>query len=266
MQQTRARFREYLNRRHRQSSTPKHYLSDLDIFMRTVVDKAPEDISVRDIDRFIDSQIAAELKPATINRRLASLHTFFEFLASEDLEREWPNPVVNRKHCLKTGQHLPRDVPDAAVARLFSAIIDPRDRAMFGLMIGAGLRVGEVASLRLGGLQTPAEAEQLCSLRIRGKGNSERVVWLTQSLQAVLQAWLTERQAGEHDYVFHNYHGRPISVSGIQYRLKQYCQTTGVVLSCHRLRHTFARRLVERGLPVDSLARLLGHRPCALTF
>ncbi len=259
MQQARARFREYLNRRHRQSSTPKHYISDLDIFMRTVVDQAPEDVSVRDIDRFIDSQLAAELKPATINRRLASLHTFFEFLASENLEREWPNPVVKRRHGLKTGQHLPRDVPDAAVAHLFSAMIDPRDRAMFGLMIGAGLRVGEVAALRLDGLQPPAEAGQLCSLRLRGKGNRERVVWLTQSLQTVLQAWLTERQAGEHDYVFHNYHARPISVSGIQYRLKQYCQTTGVALSCHRLRHTFARRLVERGLPVDSLARLLGH-------
>jgi site-specific recombinase XerD len=259
LQQARTRFRDYLNRRHRQSSTPKHYLSDLDIFTRTVGDKAPADITARDIDRFMDSQLAAELKPATINRRLASLHTFFEFLASENLEREWPNPVVKRRHCLKTGHHLPRDVPDADVARLFAAIMDPRDRAMFGLMIGAGLRVGEVACLRLDGLQAAADADQLCSLRLRGKGNRERVVWLTQSLQAVLQDWLTERQAGEHDYVFHNHHGHPISVSGIQYRLKQYCQTTGVALSCHRLRHTFARRLVEGGLPVDSLARLLGH-------
>ncbi len=101
--------------------------------------------------------------------------------------------------------------------------------------------------------------------RVRGKGNRERVVWLTPSLQDVVQTWLRERQAGEHDYVFHNQHGRPISVSGIQYRLKQYCQTTGVALSCHRLRHTFARRLVEQGLPVDSLARLLGHSQLTTT-
>lgn len=190
MRQARARFRDYLNRHHRQSSTGKHYLSDLDIFMRTVVDKAPEDVTVRDIDRFIDNQITAELKPATINRRLASLHTFFEFLASEDLEREWPNPVISRRHRLKIGQHLPRDVPDVDVARLFSAIIDQRDRAMFGLMIGAGLRVGEVASLRLDGIQAAADAGQMISLRICGKGNRERVVWLTKSLQAVLQDWL----------------------------------------------------------------------------
>ena len=77
MQQARTRFRAYLNRRHRQSSTGKHYLSDLDIFMRSVVDKAPEDISVRDLDHFIDSQIAAELKPATINPATGQPAHFF---------------------------------------------------------------------------------------------------------------------------------------------------------------------------------------------
>jgi site-specific recombinase XerD len=259
MDQARSRFSAYLNRRHRHSSTPKHYLSDLAIFTRAVPGKSPEDIGVRDINRFIDSQLAAGLKSATINRRLASLHTFFEFLALEDPEREWPNPVIKRRHHLKTGRQLPRDLPDADVARLFSAITDPRDRAMFGLMLGAGLRVGEVACLRLDGLQAPAGADRLYSLRVRGKGNRERVVWLTPSLQADLQAWLNERQPVAHDYVFHNQHGRPISVSGIQYRLKQYSQATGVAVSCHRLRHTFARRLVEGGVRVDSLAKLLGH-------
>jgi site-specific recombinase XerD len=59
--------------------------------------------------------------------------------------------------------------------------------------------------------------------------------------------------------LFVNHHGRLISESGIQYRLKQHCQAAGVSFSCHQLRHTYARRLVENGLPVDSLARLLGH-------
>jgi site-specific recombinase XerD len=48
-------------------------------------------------------------------------------------------------------------------------------------------------------------------------------------------------------------------VAGVQYRLKQYCQKAGVQLTCHQRRHTFARRLVEHGMPVDSLAKLLGH-------
>jgi site-specific recombinase XerD len=63
----------------------------------------------------------------------------------------------------------------------------------------------------------------------------------------------------ETDRLFLNWRGQPISVSGIQYCLKQHCQAAGVTLSCHRLRHTFGRRLAENGLPVDSLAKLLGH-------
>ena len=213
----------------------------------------------KDIDTFVDNQIAAGLSPTTINRRLASLHTFFEYLASEKPERDWPNPVIRRRHKLKTGSHLPRDVPDDDVARLFAVISDERDRAMFGLMVGAGLRVGEVAALRLDNVEEPAEPGRLARLRVRGKGNKERVVWLTDSLWDTLRAWVEVRPEVETDHLFLNRRGEPISVSGIQYCLKQHYQAAGVTLSCHRLRHTFGRRLAENGLPVDSLAKLLGH-------
>ena len=259
MDQARARFEQYLRRRFGQSSTPKHYLSDLRIFSRIISDKAPQDITPADIDTFVDDQIARGLSPATINRRLACIHSFFEYLAGERPECHWPNPVINRRHILKTGSRLPRAAPDGDVAKIFAGITDERDRAMFGLMVGAGLRVGEVAALRRDYVETPAEPDGLARLRVCGKGNKERVVWLTASLWDALQAWLKVRPPVETDHVFLNWRGRPISVDGIQYRLKQYCKVAGVRLSCHRLRHTFARRLVESGLPVDSLARLLGH-------
>jgi site-specific recombinase XerD len=259
MNQALARFERYIKRRFGQSSTLKHYISDLNIFIDTVGNKATEAVTAEDIDSFVDSQIAAGLSPATINRRLASVHTFFEYLASEKPERDWPNPVIHRRHRLKTGSHLPRDVPDDDVARLFATISDERDRAMFGLMVGAGLRVGEVADLRLGSLEEPTAPGHLARLRVRGKGNKERVVWLTDSLCGTLRAWLEVRPEVETDRLFLNHRGEPISVSGIQYCLKQHCQAASVTLSCHRLRHTFGRRLAENGLPVDSLAKLLGH-------
>jgi hypothetical protein len=85
------------------------------------------------------------------------------------------------------------------------------------------------------------------------------VVWLTPSLWETLQAWLKVRPGGESKRMFLNHYGQPLSVSGIQYRLKQHCQAAGVSFSCHQLRHAFARRLAENGLPVDSLAKFLGH-------
>ena len=51
----------------------------------------------------------------------------------------------------------------------------------------------------------------------------------------------------------------------MQFRLKQYCQRAGVKLTCHQLRHTFARQLVEHNMPIDSLARLLGHNDLRTT-
>jgi site-specific recombinase XerD len=80
MDQARVRFERYLNRRFGQSSTLKRYISDLNIFIDVIGNQAPESVTAEDIDTFVDNQIAAGLSPATINRRLASLHTFFEYL------------------------------------------------------------------------------------------------------------------------------------------------------------------------------------------
>jgi len=253
------RFGSYLRRRYADRSTPKHYLSDLSLFARLVGGKRPDQVSVQDVDCFVDQQVSQGLRPATINRRLAALRTFFEFLSAEEPDREWPNPVIWRRHGIKQGSHLPRDASDKDVERLFAAMNDGRDRAIFGLMVGAGLRVGEVATARLPDLEAPSVPDQMASLRVCGKGNKERMVWLIPQLYATVQAWLQERPASGFDHLFLNQHRRPLSVAGIQYRLQQHCEAAEVKLTCHQLRHTFARRLAEQEMPVESLSKLMGH-------
>lgn len=259
MKRSAKRFERYLQRRYGDRSTPKHYLSDLRIFIQHLGDKLPQEVTVQDMDRFIDQQVTQGLSPATINRRLATLHTFFEFLAAEEPDGEWHNPVIWRRHRVKQGSRLPLDASDAAVEELFSVIDHPRDCAIFGLMVGAGLRVGEVAALRLSDLEIPATPGEMARLRVQGKGRKERMVWLTPALYGTVQAWLEERSAAESDRLFLNQHGRPLSVAGIQYRLQQHCTAAAISLTCHQLRHTFARRLAEGEMPVESLAKLLGH-------
>jgi site-specific recombinase XerD len=144
------RFCNYLHRHFGpSSSTLKHYRSDLKIFLEVVCSQLARDITVKDIDRFVEQQMQVGLKPSTINRRLACLRSFFDYLAQEDMSVHWPNPVVWRRHHLKTGSHLPRDLAEGDVARLLGVITDVRDKAIFGLMIGAGLRVGEVVGIQL---------------------------------------------------------------------------------------------------------------------
>lgn len=259
MNQAKQRFSAYLQRRYGDRSTPKHYLSDLKMFIQIIGQKNPQEVTSRDIDQFIDEQKSRGLQATTINRRLASLHTFFEYIASEDGSEALPNPVHWRRHRVQTGQSLPRDVSDADVSALFAVIEDARDRAIFGLMAGAGLRVGEVVTLLCEDVYPPATAGQSARLLVRGKGQKERIAWVTPRWYYELQTWQTLRPECESRHLFLNQHNRPLSVSGVQYRLGQYCQKADVHFTCHQLRHTFARRLAEQRMPTESIAQLLGH-------
>ena len=259
MLKARKQFAQYLYRCYGDRSTPKHYLNDLDLFIRQIGDKTPEQVTVQDIDKFIDSQMKQYLKPTTINRRIASLHTFFAYLASQEPDKAWSNPVRRRRHRLKQGQTLPRDASEAEVNALFAVIDDARDRAMFGLMVGAGLRVGEVVTLQCSDLEKPPQQGEMARLRVTGKGRKERIDWVTPYWYEVLSQWLRGRPKMKNETLFLNQHQRPLSVSGVQYRLKQYCQRAGIQLTCHQLRHTFARRLAEQRMPVESISQLLGH-------
>ncbi len=258
------KFKQYLSHRYPGRSTTKHYLSDLAIFRKFVGEIRPKEINVQTIDRFVQTQGEQGLKPATINRRLSTISSFFEYLISENEEDAWQNPLHWRRHSIQPGQHLPRDVSDPTVEGLLSVLEDPRDRAMVMLMIGAGLRIGEVVHLEVSDISATDTAD-LSRMRVHGKGDKERIVWLTPSVLQQVQWWLAKRPPSTSTRLFLNQRGRPLSVSGVQFRLNQYCQQAGVQLTAHQLRHRFARRLVENNLPVESLAKLLGHNQLTTT-
>lgn len=247
------RFCNFLRRHSPQASTATHYRSDLQIFFQ-FTGRPPRQISSADVDRFTDWQLSRGHKPATINRRLSALRSFYQFLADEG--HQLPNPVIPRRHYLHQGHRLPRSIRDDDLARLFAAIDQPRDRAIFILMVRCGLRVGEVAHLRLPDCYLD---DPYPHLLVNGKGNKDRSVYLSPQALAVLRAYLSVRSQAMYEEVFLNRFRRPISAAGIQYRLRAYARPLGLHLTCHRLRHTFAQNLLNAGLPITSLQKLLGH-------
>ncbi|HEC33627.1 MAG TPA: hypothetical protein ENI37_02800 [Chloroflexi bacterium] len=251
-------FEQYLDHRYPGRSTAKHYVNDLEHFQQ-LIGKPPRSVTRRDVDAFVEDQLTQGLAATTVNRRLASLHHFFEFLADRADDDTWANPVVWRRHRVKEGKPLPRDASDVEVEQLFAHIDHPRDRLMFDLMCGVGLRVGEVAALRLSDFIPSSDNGAGARLRVRGKGQKERVVPLTSALTQEWEAWLAERPAVESDAVFITRRKRGISVRGIQDRLAHYCRRAGVKVTCHQLRHTFGRRMAEGEMPVPSLSKLMGH-------
>lgn len=250
-------FERYLKRRYPTSSTAEHYVNDLRI-AHCLIDKPPDEVRSRDIDAFIEDQLAEGLAATTINRRLSSLHHFFEFLAHETDDDDWSNPVVWQFHRVAEPKHLPRDVKERDLERLFAQIDHPRDRLMFSLMVLAGLRVGEVAALRVEDF-IPSPHRGQARLRVRGKGNKERVVPLAPALVHLWRAWSHERPSVQSNAVFVTRRKRGISVRGIQDRLTHYARRAGIRVSCHQLRHTFGRRMAEGHMPLPSLSKMMGH-------
>jgi site-specific recombinase XerC len=251
------RFQKWLRRKSPHTSTHIHYSSDVCLFFAWI-NKSVEDISVRDVDAFIENCQSCGHAIATVNRRLAALRTFYRFLAieTEDAPR---NPVLPKRHFIRVGQRLPRDVQDKDLDKLFAVIAGPRDRAIFLLMLRCGLRVGEVRNLSLVDLYLEPFQGSLPRLWLHGKGGVQRVVYLSAQPLAALQVWLSIRPQTQDEAVFLNRFGRRLSVTGIQDRLAKYCRQAELWITCHQLRHTFGRHLTEAHMPVTSIQRLLGH-------
>ena len=253
------RFNKWLRRRSPHATTSVEYTKDLRLFFDWV-GKPPNEVTLRDVDAFIEHcQTDLGHAIATVNRRLAAIRSFYHFLDVES-EDAPPNPVLPKRHLVQKGRHLPRDAQDADIARLFAVIESVRDRAMYLLMLRCGLRVAEVRDLSMGDLYLQPTPGSLPRLRLRGKNDAQRVVYLSTQALAALQAWLEVRPKVTDDAVFLSHFKTRLKVNSIQVTLARYCRKAGVWITCHQLRHTFARHLVEAGMPATTLQQLLGHQ------
>ncbi|HUH98470.1 MAG TPA: tyrosine-type recombinase/integrase [Anaerolineales bacterium] len=250
-------FLSWLRRKSPKSSTAIHYGSDLKLFFAWLP-KSYVDVKVQDIDAFIEHSLNKGQTISTVNRRLCALRSFYHFveIQSDTAPR---NPVIPRRHFIKKGERLPRDIEDPILEGLFAVINNVRDRAMFLLMLRCRLRVGEVRNLSLSDLYLEPSFGSLPRLWLHGKGNKQRVVYLSSQALAALQNWLLQRPVTGDDAVFINRFGRRLSVTGIQDRLAGYCRKAHVWITCHQFRHTFGRHLTEARTPVTSIQKLLGH-------
>ena len=173
---------------------------------------------------------------------------------------------MHPKYFLKQDDPLPA-VPDAAaVETLLAVVTQPRDRAIFLLMLRSGLRVQEVAGLR----------RKDCDLQRRqltvrqAKNRRERIAYLSADTTAVLQAYLCQRPAAVADEPLlvgrrGRHKSKGLTVRAIQKLLERYRRPLGLTIRCHQLRHTFATDLLTVGADLVVIQDLLGHRQVQTT-
>ena len=152
---------------------------------------------------------------------------------------------------------MPRHLKDHDVERFLAVITDRRDRAMFMIMLRCGLRVEEVSKLTLGAL----ELRRSRLFVAQGKGGKDRVVYISKDAKSAIEAYLAIRPRAKGLFLVEKgpLTGTPISVRGIQKRIEYYARISGVAVSCHSLRHTFATELLNADADISTIQDLLGH-------
>lgn len=241
-----------------------------------------EDIDILLVRGFLGS-LHGKAKASTIARKLSALRSFFRFL-------------TNRGHCtsnpvalLDSPKHrapLPRFFPVDEALRVMEQprgkasedgigsdreILAVRDQAILEVLYGAGLRVSELVGLDLEALDL---AQGL--VRVRGKGNKERIVPLGRKAAEALASYLPRRleillsavaDSGADQAVFLSCRGRRITVRRVQQIVDKEAQRAGVQRrsSPHDLRHSYATHLLDSGADLRSIQEMLGHASLSTT-
>ena len=207
-------------------------------------------------------------KPSTRNRRLAALRAFFRFRVRAGARAADPTEGLPGP---KTGRRLPAPLSAEDCERLVEVEeterapkLAIRDRALFELLYGTGLRVGELSRLRVRDWDA-----QRRELRVFGKGRKERVVPVPAQARAALDAWLAlrEPQGLLAQPLFTNARGGALSDRGVRVILRRRMRVAGIArpASPHTLRHSYATHLLDADVDLRAIQELLGHERLSTT-
>lgn len=228
----------------------------------------PGEIDLLSLREWLAHLHAREHKPATIRRKLASLRALFRFLSRERRIERDPARLLRLPK-------MPKTLPDVPNTEVTNALVDgvsrddiespfpTRDRLLFELLYGCGLRISEAVGLNLEDFD---RGERW--LRVRGKGRKERQVPYGSKAAAVLDAWLTLREsAREPRALFLNRFGKRLTDRGARNIVKFYATYVAHDSSIHphTLRHAFATDLLSHGADLRAIQELLGHARLSTT-
>ncbi len=316
MKQAIQKYLEYLRSvRNSSPHTVLNYGKDLEQFVAYLSPpgvSAPEvhDVSHQLIREYVGHLHSQKLEKSSIARKLASLRSFFKFCVREGMLKENPARLVPTPK-------LPKRIPSVLSAEEMNGFLNHlalaptapsskpvragqkseaapgrphgrrspdeetlllrRDRALLELLYAAGLRVSELTGLNIVDMD---RREKM--LRVRGKGNKERIVPYGGKAQEALEAYwpvreqlLLQNETGPFrrrgpshtEAVFLNYAGRRLTQRSVGRIVKKYVRLANINwdLHPHSLRHAFATHLLADGADLRAIQELLGHQSLSTT-
>ena len=228
------------------------------------------EVDSRSISHYLISRTQGDtgVGQRTLARILSSLRSLFRFLMLDGRRPDNPAVLLDMP---RTEHRVPEVLGVEEIDRLLEAIdiskpVGLRDRALFEMIYSCGLRVSEAAELTLSQMELD---EGL--VRIRGKGNKERIVPVGEHAVEWLDRYLSygrpqlESPKVKSDHVFLNNRGQGLSRKGVWKRFRELCDAIGVDAKVHTLRHSYATHLLAGGADLRAVQELLGHSDIATT-
>ena len=258
--------------------TVRNYSRDITAFVewfnsRIAVDSFDATkVSSEDIRDWIIYRLdTAKLKPASMNREVSSLKSFFRYLRKIKVIDEEPFKQIGS---LKTQKTLPQFVPESRMTPLLlelkeqsrsTEFREQRNGVILSLLYGCGIRLAELLSIRLCDIDNG-------SVKIYGKGDKERIVPLIDELAERIEVYIgTCRECGidlqPTDKLIVGTTSKPLSRTSVQRIVREQMEQANIQgrKSPHVLRHTFATHLLGRGADMREIQELMGHSSLSTT-
>ncbi|MDD5066422.1 MAG: site-specific tyrosine recombinase XerD [bacterium] len=244
-----------------------NYILDLKQFMTFLNENQIQDIRrvvPETLVLFIHSLKQRNISARSLARKITALKNFFRYLLLDNLIDT--NPAASME-TPKTGVHLPEYMSLEEVEKLLGTFdteqgAEGRDQCIIELMYSSGLRVSEISGLRTDGINLKVRM-----VRMKGKGDKERIVPLGRKAAVMIESYLREirprllKNKLDGQYLFLNRQGTRLSRISIWKMIKRTALLAGIRknVSPHTLRHSFATHLLNNGADLRSIQELLGH-------
>jgi integrase/recombinase XerC len=267
-----ADFLRHLKERNSSPHTIKAYKQDLELFSAYAGFRGWKQIDHIEVRGFLSQLYEKGLSKASVARALAAVRSLYRWLAREGVVEQNPAKLV-------ATPKLPKKLPRVPTIEEMNLVIDgampevaafpERDRLMFELLYGCGIRNSELTGINLDDISLNAEA-----ILIRGKGKKERHVPFGDSVKAALAAYLPERQkllqeTHKHStaLLINRRDGGRLTTRSVGRIVKKIAVAKGLSpdVHPHTLRHAFGTHMLEEGADLRAIQELLGHERLATT-
>lgn len=255
------KFQDFLKSKNKATATILAYGKDVDqliAFLDDLKKQHVHEVTSEDIQAFLAKLQGKGYTPKSISRKLNSTRTFYRYLKINEFVTDDPSLLV--KHP-KYELNPPRTLSPLEYRALRDAAsVDPRIYAIIEVLLQTGVRIGELANLRMADVQDSA-------LYIRTyEGHSAREVPLNRRVKEALKRYLQHRPKTEDDHLFVTKTGKPFLVRNIRDAVERYFRKAGIEnAKINDLRHTFVAHHLKLGVSIVFLSKVLGHKRLSST-